>query len=81
MDDVKARFRIKFGLSPQEPTDEQIEKFVHELDKLVRQGVSTDEAVRRAAVASFTSLGKFAYRSQADTIHDLLLAIRNAGKR
>lgn len=80
MNQIKAKFRIKYGLT-EEPTDEQIRKFIDELDKLIKSGREPEEAGEKAASLSFPSYGKVKYASQADTLHDLVLAISRKIKK
>lgn len=77
---LKAKLRVKYGLAPNEPTNAQIDLFLELLKKKVDQGLPIEEAGEEIARLCFPSFQSCKYASYADTLHDLLRAIRTKGK-
>jgi len=75
MADVKDKLRLKYGLG-HEPSDSEVREWSAKADSLIREGVSPEEAGRRAARSVFPDYDRISLKAEADTIEALLDAAR-----
>ncbi|MDZ4693422.1 hypothetical protein [Terricaulis sp.] len=76
MADIRHALMIKYGLGRQ-PTQAESDIWFVEVEKLKRQGVSSEEAGRRAAQAQLPGFKSKIYASEGDTVETLLLRVRD----
>lgn len=66
------KLKIKYGLSGNEPTKEQVQHWARRVKELVDLGSDLEDAGEQAAGEIFRTYRTAKYASQADTIYDLL---------
>jgi hypothetical protein len=71
MASISHSLMIKYGL-PAGPSQAQSDQWVQLVDALVRQGLTAEDAGRRAARQIFSGFETRVYASEADTITSLL---------
>ena len=72
---TKTKLQIKYELAPNEPTAEQITSWADETRRLIRLGTTPEEAGRQAALRTFSSVGTYIRKSEADSVNDILEAL------
>lgn len=76
MADIGHSLMIKYGLSRQ-PTKAEGDRWAQEVESLKRQGVSAEEAGRRAAQAILPGFKTKIYASEGDTVESMLLKVKD----
>lgn len=69
--DFGRRLKIRFGTS-RDPSNEEIDRWLREIAKLVGLGQTQDVAANQAATSIFPGTGTHVYASEGDTIAALL---------
>ena len=67
---------LKYGLN-HGPTADEVRRWREETERLIQQGVASEDAGRKAAEKIFADFATMFYKSQADTIAALLAAAKD----
>lgn len=76
MSDLANRLRIKYGTA-QPPSPASIERWVVEVERLLKEGFAPEEAGRAAAKVALPGAETMIFESEADTLEALLNEAKN----